>query len=379
MSVSRIRRYDSIAALARVLPARQLIPFWLAVGLTFASLGFLIDVIARGRSAPLILVLNVVFAGAVPAALVWARMSGRRRRTFLPVVAIYLAFTLFATRVLHNLPEAPVGRLPLDALGAMVAVMSGYLLFIYFINTSASRYLRARTEIDLAREIHRVLVSPIDRRIGDVEFYGVSFASGDVGGDVVDVVEEEGGWFGYIADVSGHGVASGVIMGMFKSALRARMVSETRLAALLTDLNAILMPLKPSASFITVAAVRSRGAALECAVAGHHPVLRVRGTRVDEITRPQLAVGMFEDATFEADALEWQPGDLVALVTDGLIEVFDARNRELGLPWARETLAAHAGRPLAEIAERLLSGARAHGPQLDDQTILLIRWARPSR
>jgi Stage II sporulation protein E (SpoIIE) len=261
-SLTSPRRYGSIAALARVLPARQLLAFWLGIGLTFAVLGFLIDVVARGRSAPVILVLNVVLAGAVPVALVWTRMTGHRR-TFFSVAAIYLAYTLFAGRVLHNLPEAPAGRLLLDALGAMFGLMGGYLLFIYFINTSASRYLRARTEIDLAREIHRVLVSPIDRRIGAVEFYGVSFASGDVGGDVVDVVENEGGWLGYIADVSGHGVASGVIMGMFKSALRARMVSEIRLAALLTDLNAILMPLKPSASFITVAAVRVSLAAID--------------------------------------------------------------------------------------------------------------------
>jgi hypothetical protein len=62
LSGVRPRRYDSIAGLARVPPARQLISFWLAVGLTFASLGSLIDVIARGRSAPVILVLNVVFA-----------------------------------------------------------------------------------------------------------------------------------------------------------------------------------------------------------------------------------------------------------------------------------------------------------------------------
>jgi serine phosphatase RsbU (regulator of sigma subunit) len=303
-------------------------------------------------------------------------MTGRRR-TFLAIAASYLLYTLFSGLVLRRLPEAPAGRLPFDAIGAMVATMGGYLLFTYFINTSASRYLRARTEIELARDIHRVLVPPIDRRIGDVEFYGVSFASGDVGGDVVDVVEYNGGWVGYIADVSGHGVASGVIMGMFKSALRARLVSETGLAALLTELNAILMPLKPSASFITVAAVRGEGAAIECAVAGHHPVLLVRGTRVNEITRPQVAVGMFEDSTFEADAADWQPGDLVALVTDGLIEVFDAQNRELGSAWVREVLGAHADRPLREIAERLLAGARAHGPQLDDQTVLLIRDRGP--
>ncbi|HXD73154.1 MAG TPA: SpoIIE family protein phosphatase, partial [Vicinamibacterales bacterium] len=265
------RRYGSIAALARVLPARQLIPFWFAIALTFATLGFLVDVMVRGRSAPLALALNVVCAGIVSVVLVRARFAGRRWAS-LPVAVLYVLYTLFSSRFFPVLPEAPPGRLPFDALGSMLALMGGYTLFIYFINTSASGYLRARTEIDLAHGIHQVLVPPIDRRIGDVEFYGVSFASGEVGGDLVDVVEHEGGWLGYIADVSGHGVASGLIMGMFKSALRAQMVTGAGLAKLLTDLNAILIPLKPSGSFITVAGVRSRGTAIECAVAGHHPV-----------------------------------------------------------------------------------------------------------
>jgi hypothetical protein len=366
------RRYGSIAALVRVLPARQLMPFWLAIGLTFAALGFLMDVMARGRSAPLTLALNVFFVGVVAVALVWARMTGRRR-TSVAVGVVYALYILLASRLLHSLPATPPGRLFLDGIGAMFALMGGYMLFIHFINSSASRYLRARTEIELARDIHRVLVPPIDRRIGDVEFYGWSFPSGEVGGDLVDLVEHEGGWLGYVADVSGHGVASGVVMGMFKSALRARLLSGAGLAALLADLNAILIPLKPSTSFITVAGVRASGTRIECAVAGHHPVLRVRGTQVDEITPPQMAVGMFPDATFEATVVEWQPGDLLALVTDGLLEVFDTQDRELGLTGARQVLAAHHDRPLAEIAERLLAGARAHGPQLDDQTVLLIR------
>ncbi|HKF68206.1 MAG TPA: PP2C family protein-serine/threonine phosphatase [Vicinamibacterales bacterium] len=375
MSVSAVpagpQRYSSIAALARVLPARQLIPFWLAIGLTFAALGFLMDVMAGGRSAPLTVALNVFSAAIVTVTLVWMRMTGRRR-TFIVVGVAYSLF-MVARSALPTLPVAPPGRLLLDSVGAVFTLMGGYLLFIYFINSSASRYLRARTEIELARDIHRVLVPPIDRRIGDVEFYGWSFASGDVGGDLVDVVEHEGGWLAYVADVSGHGVASGVVMGMFKSALRARVVSGEGLAALFADLNAILMPLKPSSSFITVAGVRGWGPRIECAVAGHHPILRIRRTQVDEITSPQRAIGMFPDSTFEAHAVDWQPGDLLALVTDGLLEVFDTQNRELGLAWARQMLAAHADRPLAEIAERLLAGARAHGPQLDDQTVLLIR------
>ena len=356
----------------RVLPARQLLPFWFAIGLTFAALGFLIDVMARGRSAPMGLALNVLFSGAIPTALVWTRLTSRRR-TFIAVMVGYSLYTLLASRVFRGLPATPPGRLLFDGLGAMATLLGGYSLFIHFINTSASRYLRVRTEIELARDIHRGLVPPIDRRIGDVEFYGCSYPSGEVGGDLVDVVEQDGGWLGYVADVSGHGVASGVVMGMFKSALRARLLSGVGLAALFADLNAVLMPLKPATSFITVAGVRGFGTRIECAVAGHHPVLRVRGAEVEAITPPQLAVGMFPEATFEANVVDWLPGDLLALVTDGLIEVFDAQDRELGLPWARQVLAQYRGRPLAEITERLLAGARTHGPQLDDQTILLIR------
>jgi serine phosphatase RsbU (regulator of sigma subunit) len=36
-------------------------------------------------------------------------------------------------------------------------------------------------------------------------------------------------------------------------------------------------------------------------------------------------------------------------------------------------VAAHSTQPLAEIAERLVATARAHGVQSDDQTVLLIR------
>jgi serine phosphatase RsbU (regulator of sigma subunit) len=67
------------------------------------------------------------------------------------------------------------------------------------------------------------------------------------------------------------------------------------------------------------------------------------------------------------------PGDLFALLTDGLIEVFDRDRHELGFDWAKGVLRSSDGQPLPAIANRLLTDARAHGAQLDDQTVLLIR------
>jgi serine phosphatase RsbU (regulator of sigma subunit) len=110
-------------------------------------------------------------------------------------------------------------------------------------------------------------------------------------------------------------------------------------------------------------------------VAGHLPVLRVRNGRVEEVTEPQFAIGMFDGTTFRSQTVDVHPGDLFALLTDGVVEVFDNETRELGLDWAKQVLAADHHRSLAAIAERLFAGSHAHGPQLDDQTLLLIRRA----
>jgi hypothetical protein len=64
---------------------------------------------------------------------------------------------------------------------------------------------------------------------------------------------------------------------------------------LLDDVHSVLMPLKPSATFVTVACARGGvDGRLECAVAGHLPILRVRNGKVEEVTEPQLALGMFD-------------------------------------------------------------------------------------
>jgi Stage II sporulation protein E (SpoIIE) len=66
-------------------------------------------------------------------------------------------------------------------------------------------------------------------------------------------------------------------------------------------------------------------------------------------------------------------GDVLAVLTDGLTETMDPKDRELGLGPIEAALAAHAAEPLPELYEQLLGVARAHGPQQDDRTLLLVR------
>ncbi len=368
----------SLPQLIRTLPQRQLIFLWAAIFSTFSTIGFAVDVITRGRGPALLLAFNVIFSGLLSVGYAMASMPMRHWR-YAVMLAIHITYAVVIPRlfVLHT--AAPPGRITFDVIGMLAMVAAGYTCFLRFISVTATRYMRAQAEIALARDIHQVLVPPIERRIGDFEFFGWSLASGDVGGDLVDVVQQDGMWLGYVADVSGHGVGPGVVMGMFKSALRMRARTGGSIGALLDDVHAVLMPLKRSNTFVTVACVRG-GACdqVECAVAGHLPILRARKGVIEEVTSPQLAVGMFDGTTFCSSPVECQPGDLFALLTDGLVEVFDDDRRELGLEWAKGVLASSDRQPLSAIADRVLADARAHGKQLDDQTLLLIRRTAPN-
>ncbi len=363
----------SLRELMRTVPPLQLVPFWGAIFFTFAIVGFSVDVFQRGRRPLPMLVFVVISLGLLGVATVYWEINQRRRLIVVAAFANVLLLSIL-NRV-FPLQEAPdPRRLTLDASGMLASVIVAFWLFFNFIGGTVARYLRAQAEIALARDIHRVLVPVVTAAHGEYEFFGFSKPSGDVGGDLVDVVGDDGGWIGYVADVSGHGVGAGVVMAMFKSAVRMRLMTAGSVANLLGDVNRVLIPLKESNMFVTAACVRSGGRdTLECAVAGHLPIVRIRGGVPEEVTTPQLAVGMLDAVDFQASIVECRCGDLLVLMTDGITEVFDNEQRELGFEHATQLVAAHSAQPLAEIAERLVGAARAHGAQLDDQTVLLIR------
>jgi Stage II sporulation protein E (SpoIIE) len=367
-----------LQALIRELPLRALLPLALAIVALFSVLGPVNDII-NGANRPLpFLIRNGVLAAVFALGYAYGSLRGPHRIFFL-TAALQIAWSLL-TGGNERVPAPPLpGRLQLDGVWMLVSMVTSYACFLWFIRSTATRYLRVSAEIELAHQIHQVLVPPIAVTHGEFEFGGISIPSGEVGGDLVDVVMRDGTWLGYVADVSGHGVSSGVVMGMFKSALRMRLLHPGPLSALLDDLNAVLYPLKSSSMFVTAVCVRGRtGGTLEYAVAGHLPILRVSARsstprEVEEITTPQIPVGMFEDYRFTSSTLECDRGDLLALITDGLTEVFDAKDEEFGMDAVKAILARLADRPLAEISREIVAAARAHGTQIDDQTLLLIR------
>ncbi len=263
------------------------------------------------------------------------------------------------------------------ALGlACLMIVIGYTLVFVVMAREGKRFFQVHAEIELASEIHRALVPTIDLRVGAFEIYGRSLPSGDVGGDLVDafVRPEDGSWFAYVADVSGHGVSSGVLMAMLKSAARMSLRQNQEAGKMLDEVNSVFYSLKAPSSFATLAAisyVEDRG--LEIVVAGHLPVLHSDGHEVRELDTPGLPVGILPESNFRAIALDLKAGEMLAIVTDGLTEIFNKEGEEAGDGYIRNALVKEYSQPLVEIANGLLAEAKAWGARSDDQSLLLVR------
>jgi serine phosphatase RsbU (regulator of sigma subunit) len=362
---------------------------WLLVAmvfLCFAPMGLLSDLSSLGQSPWYRVLFLAVWSGGLAITIAAASVSGRFWLIVLGVFGIY-----FEAFVVHRwLPEPPspttLGPAEVAALERHLTAIMGltvadvvlvYVSFVSLMQGEGRRFMRAHTEIRLARAIHRSLVPELAGSSATLAWRGVSRPSGEVGGDLVDVIVQADGWLGCVADVSGHGVAAGVLMGMFKTAFHAAAGEVSDVGELLTRTNRVITPLKQSNMFVTAACLRMAGPGrMEYVLAGHPSLLQVRAraSTAAWVGESQLAIGITADVRYETRAFEVERGDLVLVVTDGLLEVANPKNQELGtagLARAVQNLPETA--PLAEIEDRLFAACEAHGIQADDQTVLIIR------
>jgi phosphoserine phosphatase RsbU/P len=370
----------------RNVPPWARIVFLGGVFATFSVVGFVNDLFGLATGSLWRLALMVALSGFL--AVLYALCGFRGARLVPLAVAVHVAMVV-GLLTYAPAPPAPTwldaagvaalrARLTLTGVGIVVCVVAGYVGFVTFISTEGQRYLRVRTEMVLAERIHRSLVPAVQTTLGAFEFSGGSFPSGEVGGDLVDLVpaEDGRGWVAIVADVSGHGVPSGVLTAMVKSAARMRLRAPGGGDALLADLNETLVPIIEPNMFVTCTTVAQDGnGSLTLAAAGHPPVLHYRCETGDIVRHntSNVALGILASQRYVGVPLALEPGDVLLLVTDGLLEVFDRKDEEFGLGGVSAVLREHGRLPLTDLAGRIRTAALAHGPQADDQTLLLIR------
>jgi serine phosphatase RsbU (regulator of sigma subunit) len=364
----------------KLIPRSSLMVAIIGVFSLFASIGLISMLMSPVHQTVESAVVTVAIYGgfAVGYAALWIA----RKFWLIPVWALLQAAVLalisntFRAGIVGDRKELEHQLLALGA-WAIVATVFAYIAFINFVRLEASRYFRIQTEIELAREIHRSLVPTFERKLAGCEIFGASIPSGEVGGDLVDIAESSSEWIAYIADISGHGVASGVLMAMLKTSMRSGLGASRSLGGLLEGVHRTLYPLKMPNMFATAAVLQLRPGSnsVTYSLAGHPALMRYCSQQhaIVEYASQNLPLGILPEQQFATDRLECDPGDVLLLLTDGFSEVFDVNASELGMEAIKSAFLEAADRPLAEIFERLRNVSLSFGKQDDDQTVLLVR------
>ena len=252
----------------------------------------------------------------------------------------------------------------------------------------ATEALRASEDSLHARESHLLAAGAIQARLlptaspalPGFDIAGAVYPAEFTAGDYFDYVPMADGSLGLIiADVAGHGLGPGMIMALTYAHVRSLAKSHEEPGEILTQVNRFLVD--ECDPFVTLLFARSAPSArsLTWINAGHPP-----GVVLDSadhvkvcLESTTLPLAVTADTAFSPhDAVTLEPGDIVLLLTDGILEARSATDAAFGMRRALDVVAANRSRSAGKIVaavHRAVQEFCCPKKPVDDITAIVIK------
>ena len=238
-------------------------------------------------------------------------------------------------------------------------------------------------ELSLARTIQRGLLPKAPPAVPGFEIAGATHPAQETGGDYFDFIPLPGGdWWVALGDASGHGIGAALLMAAARAYLRALGLTHTGPDQVLDRVNRRLAEDVAADHFVTLFLGRlsPRWRTLVYSSAGHVPgyVLDGRGEVRLALRSTGVPLGVGAPGGFpQGPEAVLVPGDLVLLLSDGIVEARSAGGQQFGMERALEVVRAHRSKPPGDIVAAVLQEARAWSPAppADDMTVVVLKTA----
>jgi len=268
-----------------------------------------------------------------------------------------------------------------------IAEQSAFALYNAIIYSMANEKKRLDHDLEIARDIQRILLPAEAPAINGFEISGINVPARQVSGDYFDYIHVDDERLGVaIADVSGKGVPASLIMAICRSVLRSEAARNPSPADVLQKVNRQLYPDIKEDMFISMAYLildhGNNGNGVTLARAGHDaPLLYKRQSQsVTPIKPPGMVVGIDSGNVFDRItgdfAVPLERDDCLVLYTDGVTEALDAEGNEFGLERTIQSVRASATDGAQAIVKQVINDVRnftGSHPQNDDITLIAIR------
>jgi len=236
-------------------------------------------------------------------------------------------------------------------------------------------------EVAVAREIQ---ISTLPQSMPDVpgyDLHGYFRPTDHTGGDLYDLVVLDGRLFMLLGDATGHGFGPALSATQLQAMLRVAFRLGADLDAAYRHVNNQMAEDLPDDRFITafIGFLDPRTHEVEFHSAGQGPILHFKAAdRQCAWYKPtSFPVGIMElDGSDQSQRLKLEPGDVLALISDGVYEYTALDGSQFGEDRVAEVMRDGHGLPMAELGAKLVTAAIEFGgdaPQADDITLVLVR------
>lgn len=247
---------------------------------------------------------------------------------------------------------------------------------------SEAEMRKLESELELSQIVQRALLPQNVPSIVGVQVAAFSRPADIIGGDYFDFFKFRDGTHGLvIADVSGHGVAAGMLMSSLQTALRTLAPDTDSPAEILERINRFYIHNINFTTFVTVFLARFDPVNLELTYvnAGHNPPAIHRGASnaIDWLMPTAPAIGLAEFFRPRIESVTLSKGDSLLLYTDGVTEVLNATGDEqFGQDRLADLLLQNSERAAPDILQAMYQRASAFGDNrslADDVTMVALK------
>jgi len=293
-----------------------------------------------------------------------------------------------ARAVKPNRPAPPASPVETDLVlnGASAFALLGTLGVL----GARSRYLRRaerwQQQLEQGRAVQSQLIPRPGATIPNVEIAAEFVPALEVGGDLYDVFPAPGGRVAFsVGDVSGKGLPAALLTGLIHGALRTNPWQESAAAneEFAGQLNSLLCGRTNDAKYATLfwGAYDPAAARLTYINAGHCPGFVLRRDAVERLDSSGPVLGLLPQARYGEVSVDFAPGDVLVLYSDGIVEATNARGEEYGETRLQRVLEHCTVTSAADVRAAILSDLRAFlgNAAPDDDLTLLALEAQPVR
>lgn len=231
--------------------------------------------------------------------------------------------------------------------------------------------LEIARELQTAKNIQQRLL-PAGQWAGGKRYSYMYIPCRDIGGDLPDVYTVGGKAFGMVADVSGKGVAAGMLSAFVKAAYDKTTPSP---AQAIKNLNDKFRELNlDEKHYVTVAAVRIDEDSITYSMAGHNApiLLKTQGGVTRVVLNSPPVCTWFDRPNYFDDTIPYKKGDILVLLSDGVTECRGRHGDMFGVDGAIKTLSL--SKTGADFIKNLESNLREFSPTPIDDDVTAVAF-----